>query len=225
MQLTNVKIIKKNRVYFACEFESGCKFKLKIDDKSRDLEVGKTHALLLEDNSVRSKWGSDLIYSVVGEHKKDEIVTLRHFKYNSELVGKCKKLGGKWDAENEAWVFSKIVEDEVLDLDEKYNSKIVWLEIEATDDCYRGKSELDFCGYTIARAAGRDSGATLADGVYLTSGKVHSGGSMKNWATCAQEGTKIRLQVPESIAKSFIEDGEAEYPISFSNWTNAKILN
>jgi hypothetical protein len=69
------------------------------------------------------------------------------------------------------------------------------------------KSSLQLAGRTIARAWGRDSGAKLGEGVILESGRVYSGGSVKNWRTCATAGSVFLVRgVGIHAAKSMAAD-------------------
>lgn len=89
-------IIKRNRKYFAAQTKSGHKCRILIDSNSEKLELG-TQELVVSDISIKSKFGVDLIFKLqcsVDEQKEAGIRTLTHFKYNSELVARCKELGG-----------------------------------------------------------------------------------------------------------------------------------
>ena len=190
---------KKNRLYFAAINESGYKCKVKITPESTDLELG-THTLICEDLSVRSKYGTDLVYSVQADLKDTGIVTLRHFPYNKWLVESCHKLGGKWEPTEKAWVFSALVADLVEELEFIWNSEKIACEIDAKTDLYGSRDSVDFCGYPVASASGRDSGARLHDGIAQISGKITSSGSAKNWNTKIYEGSSFRLMIPEHFA-------------------------
>lgn len=193
-------IIKKNRKYFAAE-TGGYKCKILIDENSKDLEEGK-HELEVDDISIRTNYGTDLIFKLSGsvtEQKEAGICTLQHGMYNKKLLEECRKLNGKWDKSSEAWVFSGLVEDQVEALDEKYNSELVAVELTFNDYTSAHTDSVDFCGIPLAKAWGRDSGAKLGEWVSLISGKIYSGGSMKNWRTCIEEGTIMRLYVPEAL--------------------------
>src|SRR4051812_49192364 len=104
MKTITLDIVKKNRVYFKCINESGYEVKLKVTHKSETLSLGKQE-LLVRDCSIRTKYGTDIIYDLESEVKEKGIVTLQ-CKYNIFLVEKCKELGGKWDADSKSWVFS-----------------------------------------------------------------------------------------------------------------------
>lgn len=210
-------VVKKSRKYFQCKFPSGCPFKLVIDSNSDSLEPGE-HALDLDDLSVRTKYGTDLIFKLklsAEEQKTAGICTLKA-EYNTILVEKCKRLGGTFDRDTGAWVFSGCVADEVEKLDEVFNSEKVTVEITAIDRifCYGNDGNFpSFLGYTLARAKDRDSGASLQHGVALIEGEVSSGGSRKNWATIVESGSVFRLQVPQQLLVLDDLNGEFEVKV------------
>jgi len=162
---------------------------------------------------VRTKYGTDLIYELYSKAEVEEenqgICTLKHDKFNVNLVAKCRKLGGRWDSSESAWVFSAIVEDKVDEIDAIYNSKSVTVEITAKERISEHTDSVCFFGYTIARACGRDTGAKLGEGVSQIEGKIGSAGSMKNWATEVTKGSIFRLTVPKDLL-SDSEDDEWE---------------
>ena len=199
-------VIKKNRKYFAAT-KDGYKCKIVIDEASENIELGEND-LQIEDISVRTKYGTDLIFKVVSnttEELKKGICTLVHDRYNSVLVKRCHELNGKWDAENKAWVFPLILEAEVEDLDYQYNADVNYYDV--TLDEYEACEPFSLAGYKIATATGRDSGAVLANDVILLSGNVSSGGSVKNWTTLVKGVIRIELSKPlaDAIAKEGYE--------------------
>jgi len=202
MKTIILTLIKKNRKYFACK-QNGFDVKLVIDETSESLVLGD-HELLVDDVSVRTKFGTDVIFKLVGETKKaDKIVTLQSHVYNEWLVSACRKLGGKWDAEASTWVFSPLVEQEVDELDRLYNDDMVTVDIEATEEISGSRSSVMFMGYTIARAFGRDSGAKLGDQVMMLDGSITSGGSTKNWASIVTKGSRFRLEVSQNLLEKY----------------------
>lgn len=201
------EIIKKNRKYFAAKIDGKIPCKILIDDKSESLELG-TQTLEVEDISVRSKYGTDLIYKLTAsadDVADAGITTLRTPFYNQNLVAECHRLGGKWDADEKSWVFSGLVADKVEELDEKYNSQLIPVEIEFNETLFGEKGPAYLAGFKIAQAWGRDSGAKLADGIMLIDGDINSGGSMKNWDTRVKQGAKIRMEVPEALLQGLFE--------------------
>jgi len=197
MKSIKLQINKKNRKYFSC-MHNGFEVKLVIDAASENLSLGEQE-LLIEDVSVRTKFGTDLIYKVVGEITKDKIVTLQSHCYNDWLVDSCRKLGGKWDAEASTWVFSPIVEQEVDELDRLFNEDLMVIDIEALDDIVSYTSSVTFMGYTVARAFGRSSGAKIGAKVKQLDGSISSGGSAKNWFTLVKKGSRFRLEISKNL--------------------------
>ncbi len=202
-------ILKKNRKYFAAT-TNGYKCKILIDDNSKDLEPGE-HTLEVEDISVRSKYGTDLIFKLAAPLDKQSeagICTLVT-PYNKNCIERCKQLGGKWDPEEKAWIFSGLVADQVEELDEKYNSLLIAVEIKTIDYIFGARAPAMIAGYKVATATGRDSGAVIADGVSFIEGQPRSAGSMKNWGTRIDEGCVFRMQIPELC----LPDVEEEYEV------------
>lgn len=202
MSLITVKLnlIKKNRIYFACKTETGYEVKLRITEASKDLPLGE-HELLVEDASVRTKYGTDIIYVLHSAVNSNSKIILKS-QFNYWLVNKCKKLGGKWDSEDKVWVFSDVVKDEVEELDFIYNSELVSIELTAAKNLQSICDSISFLGYDIVTATGRDSGAVPCDGVSFMSGEISSGGSHANWQTFMEAGTKVRLKVPVELLNS-----------------------
>lgn len=216
MKTVTLNVKKKARVYFQCETENGYPAKLRITPESENLEPG-THELIVEDESIRSKWGTNLIYAMKTKFDDKKVITFKHDRYNYWLVDQCRKLGGKWDADEKIWVFPSLVEDKVEELDDRYNADIVDIEITAKNVEGSYCKPLYFCGYEIARAFGRDSGAKTNENVSLISGHVGSSGSRKNWYTYISEGSKIRLK----IAKKLLDDNKSQFE---DEW-DIKIIN
>jgi len=139
--------------------------------------------------------------------------------YNQKFVNKARNLRGKW--KDGAWWFDDSIVDYVRDLmkgcfgttgEEPYDN--VDLVISNFTDSYsRGAVEL--FGRTIAKAWGRDSGAKLGDGIILISGRIKSGGSVKNWYTEVDGADFIIKDFPKpatelSEVKKAIDEGWCE---------------
>lgn len=212
MKTLVLNLVKKNRVYFKCLTENGYEVKLKITQKSEHLELGKQE-LLVNDCSVRTKYGTDVIFELESVTKKDSIITLKHDRYNTILVEKCKNLGGKWDADEKVWVFNAIVEDKVEELELLFNSNVAQIEVTANEDLFGSQEAVYCCGYPIAKARGRDSGANLCDGVAMISGRINSGGSMKNWCTFVDKDSKFRLSCSKVLLDRCLFDSEWSFTI------------
>jgi len=219
VRLIKLNVIKKNRKYFACTLESGYKCKLLVDSASENIELGEK-SYWIEDISVRTKYGTDLIYKITTngdkkESKQDEcgIVTLKHHLYNKNLVENCRNLGGKWDSQESVWVFDSMVESEVDELDILYNDDLIVVDIIAKENLYECTSAVYFCGYKIAAASGRDSGASLAEGVVMIDGEVTSSGSMKNWNTKILDGSKFRIKISKNLLEKNVDDYSEEWEV------------
>jgi hypothetical protein len=207
MKTKKLTIIKKNRKYFAAS-DNGYNCKIIIDTNSEALKLGEQE-LMLEDISVHTKYGSDIIFKLavsITEQEQASICTLKHPFYNVLLVEKCRNLGGRWDKEGCVWVFSSIVEDKVLELDELFNSEILNIEVEVLNSVEQETGAYCLFGMTIARAFDRDSGAKLCEGVALISGEVRSNGSRKYWYTEICKNSTLRFQVPKLIFNKYAEE-------------------
>lgn len=211
LRTVTLEVVKKNRVYFKCLNEKGFEVKLKITPESENLNLGK-QTLLVRDETVRTKYGIDVIYSLEAEVKDKGIVTLVS-RYNKRLVESCRELGGKWDSDNKAWVFPKIVEDKIEELDHYYNTNIKAVEICATEDIFCHNEAVHFFGYPIARATGRDSGANVCEDVSLISGNITSEGSMKNWGTEVKKGATFRLEISQQIIDKYLSLTEHKWDL------------
>jgi hypothetical protein len=203
IDMTEFKILKKNRKYFAASV-NGNKCKILIDEYSQDLNIGE-HALLVDDISIRSKYGTDLIFKLQASFSSQQdagICSLTHTIYNKDLVNECRNLGGKFDKKAMAWIFSDIVEDKVEELDSLYSSELVKVELTALNDLYSCGDGIYFLGYSIARAFDRDAGAKLGDSVSLIKGRADSGGSKKNWATTVSVDSVFRIKIPKLLLQN-----------------------
>lgn len=213
MQETEFNFLKKGRVWWEAELKNGHKCKVKINKFSQGLEVG-THTLIVDDISVRTKYGTDLKFDPIGE-QRDEAITFQHPFYNADLVAECRHLAGQWDAKQKAWIFPACVADKVEELEEKYNTELCTFEIEAKCDLETHRSPVTFCGYAVAEARGRDTGARIPAHIVFICGRKNSGGSSKNWYTIVKEGSTFRI----TCSKNLLED----YPGEVRDW-HIKIL-
>src|SRR6185312_5861165 len=137
--------------------------------------------------------------------------------FNEDFVAKAKRVGGRWNGDQRAWIFDERDQQRVRDLcfdvygQDGIRSDLCSVEVvfEAGDSNCCGP--LTVCGRTIARARGRDSGATLGDGVVCLKGGFSSGGSMKNWTTQTRNGATVLIRdFPRAIAESVLKEGETD---------------
>lgn len=142
-----------------------------------------------------------------------------HTPYSDVFVKGARNLKGKWDGKIQAWVFPKKLHTQVRNLmlqsfsvtgEEPYKTCIITIPhfTGSSEHC----SDLNMFGRSIAFASGRDSGAKLADDVYLISGEIGSSGSVKWWRTTATEATfeihdfPVAALAREDVQKA-LEDG------------------
>lgn len=136
-------------------------------------------------------------------NNKDGDKKMINLEYNTAI----KKLGAKWDGKS--WVAPKMVEKEAAELYNKYFGDLVTIDITLRNsDCHGGRlgysDVLGICGYVIATASGRDSGARICDGIAILDGRVGSGGSIKNYSCDIKSDTlRIRLQVGRAMLSEF----------------------
>ena len=201
LKTLEIDVIKKNQKFFKI-IVGNYECKLVIDDNSKGLALGK-QTLLVEDVSVRTKYGTDVIYKLAATAAESDIgnagIITVDVPFNKVFIGKAKKLGGKWDDENKVWVFSNFVKAEAQALEDKYGSELVPVEITFKAEDYYPKDAYTLAGIVLATATGRDSGAQLGKDIAVIKGSFNSGGSAKNWATIVKEGTVIRMMMPKDL--------------------------
>ena len=134
--------------------------------------------------------------------------------YSPDLPARARQLSGRWDRANGVWVFPLAAEPQVeglyrdiygsWDLPTETVTLICTVQPGGAGEHNDG---LSLHGRVIARASGRDSGARTAEGVVVLEGGFSSGGSAKNWRTCAGGGTRFRLlDVPREKANAMVTD-------------------
>lgn len=131
--------------------------------------------------------------------------------YHPDFPREAKLLGGKWN--NAAWLFDSRDEDRVRELCRKIYgtdgtaADLVSVRLTAKTEIAALHSGIFAAGRCVARATGRDSGAKLGDGVILLSGRVTSGGSMKNWRTYVIEGSVVEVR---DVPRAAVADIDAD---------------
>ena len=134
--------------------------------------------------------------------------------YHKNFPGRAKELGGKWYAQEKAWVFDAREEPQVRDLcREVYGTdgpgtEVADVRARFTSEASAARDGVYLLGREVARAWGRDSGAKLGTGVILESGRIASGGSSANWRTEVREDTVLLLHdVPKSLVDAHDDSG------------------
>lgn len=149
--------------------------------------------------------------------EKTETQLIVSSPYHPDLPGPAKKLGGRWN--KSAWVYDARDEERVRELyrgiygtdGSAPTGDLVSLRVSFPDGASTYHGGIFVGGRCIGRATGRDSGASLADGIIIISGNITSGGSVKNWRTVAPEGTIVEIRdVPREKALEVIESKMAD---------------
>lgn len=202
MKTLTLNVLKKNRKYFAATV-NGYKAKILIDENSNSLELGM-YDLTVDDISIRTKYGTDVIYKLscpLSDQKDDTVVALKTNFFNLDLIDECRKLGGRYDTDSGAWIFKSFVENEVDELDYLYNSELINVEIELNDDYCGEQTSFDLAGFVLADATGIRSGARVSESIAVIRGGFIRCGSQRNWKTACKANTVIRMQIPSNLLK------------------------
>lgn len=134
--------------------------------------------------------------------------------WNEEFVRKARAdLSGKFV--NGEWVFDVYNEQRVRkELMELYGTDgvitdvcTVRVTLDEDDDTKCGA--ITVRGRPVAKASGRDSGASLSPGIVVLEGGFTSGGSVKNWYTVVKGGHAVVLirDFPGVTARKLVEQG------------------
>jgi hypothetical protein len=126
---------------------------------------------------------------------------------NTLFGQRAKKIGGRWNPREAAWVFDARVGDKVRALciecygnDGTTFEELVDIRIKFLRDLVASKGPITVFGRVIGSAKARDSGARLGNGVVLEEGKISSAGSYVNWTTAVDAGTVVLLfDVPKAL--------------------------
>ena len=203
MKTLTLDLFKKDRVYYKCKDDKGRIVKLKITAKSNGLSL-KKHELLVRDVSLRTKYGTELIYDMEAENETKEITTLQ-VRYNIYLTNECKNLGGRWDNKNKVWVFPKIIEDKVEELELKYCTDFINIEIKSLKEIEFERVPAHFLGYLLANYNNLAENINLVQGISLINGTFKRRGSRKYWIILIEKGMILRLEIPKNIADDYLK--------------------
>ena len=150
---------------------------------------------------------------IVQIERTDERINITS-PYNTKFVSDAHNLAGVFSYTTRAWSFDIRDEADVLEAcylaygDDGYRYSICDVQISMPDGYSKWQGSIEFFGHVVAKATGRNSGAKISEGVKIISGSFDSGGSMKNWRTCAAEGTVIVLR---DVSLPLVEAMMTEY--------------
>lgn len=207
------EIVKRNRKYFAARIADKYDCKILIDSNSSHLEPGQ-HTLVVEDLSIRTKYGNDLIFRAVGDvDQQIEESGICSFKPTLGLVNEhmrktVNRLGGRWDRDSGAWIFPKIVEDQIDELEFLFNSDFINIQVEFTE-YLEFKGPVKFLGYEIGGSTRKNGPVNTRCEVALIAGnfgyeRTRVGRYSDNdfvYSSYVEPGTIVRLKVPAELLR------------------------
>nr|DAU26007.1 MAG TPA: HepA-related protein (HARP) [Caudoviricetes sp.] len=136
--------------------------------------------------------------------------------YNVDFVARIKKCGGRWDSAKRVWAINaealEAARTAMMDVygetDEAPAGELVTLVIKFAERREsKSRQPLMVAGRVIARAFGRDSGATLGEDVAFVAGGPDSGGSNAHWLVTVAPGSICEVyNVPRAKADEVIAD-------------------
>lgn len=160
----------------------------------------------VNDISVRSSFGDDLVYELVPDKKKFDGQCTLMATSNRIMEDRCRMLSGEYDPAARVWTFSNLVADEVKKIDEKYNSELVPIEITFVSDKYNHNLEIRLAGILIVQYHEQFSTGKMCNGAALIVGTTMSDGSRK-----IAKGSVLRMFIPSGC----LDDLDAEKAIIF----------
>lgn len=134
--------------------------------------------------------------------------------FNPAFTKRAKALGGRWQPESRSWVFDARDEDNIrqacmdiygFDGRPVVEADLVTLRVTFPGGMQRLTDAIRIGGREVARARGRDSGATIGAGVVFLAGTPTSGGSVKNWQTVIRAGSVVEIR---DFPRSMVPEAE-----------------
>lgn len=201
----NFKVLKISRVYLEIILNNKYNAKLVKSSLTENFEIGGEYSSLAEDLSVVSKYGTTLKYNLVSNELNNEPVIFQTDKPNVYLIEELKKLGGKYDKDDNVWVLNDFVKDRVEDLEEIYNSSEISIEVSVEKE--RSLDSLNLFGYDLIKLVnGRDKGTYQMADVAIISGSSKSGGSANNPKVIVSSDTVLRFKLPKKLFEMHVEN-------------------
>lgn len=151
--------------------------------------------------------------------------------YTPSFPKLARRIGGHWDPVAKTWAFPLRREPELMDL---LRAEFSWepgdeatmtrVRLTASEGIVsRNRRPVRVRGHEIVKAAGRDTGAWMADGAELLSGDIGSGGSRQYWHTTVAEGSVVEIELPASavakVAAAIDEEGQYDIEYNSGGWT------
>jgi hypothetical protein len=155
--------------------------------------------------------------------------------FNKQFVDAARRAGGRWSAQDRAWLFAEELTETVRGLlrhifgEDDTKAEVARVRLRCTFEGGEagnrrywpdrgGNLEVVLAGREVARAFHRDSGARLGPDVVLIQGRFNSGGSRANPRITVSDNTVVDLlRVPETMARRMVADHPEHFRIVASD--------
>ena len=204
-----ITLKRKNIKYFAAELSGVRRCKLIINEFSEQLLLGVEYSLPLEDLSVKTNFGTTIIYLLPAPASAQacgDQVRLKVSSINQWCLDECHRLGGWWDFKTEAWLFAGFLAEEVAKLEQRFGN-LVKVEVDFPTGMQALREPIMVMGYDIATASSPDSGASFNEAHFVLRGQAFSGGVGDCWTTNVSPGTRLRMFMAKQLYDEFLWDG------------------
>ena len=159
--------------------------------------------------------------------------------YVAELPQILKNMGGEWNGND--WVFenNEITKKSLKEYLSKFfrftvGSPTATAIITVNDYVSCERESVRYKGFVLATARGRDTGAQTGRGVKFLSGDIGSSGSVKNWRSYVDKGTRFLIEdfpteyIPSknfSVEFQALKKTPAEPEKDFSGFEDKELIN
>ena len=141
-------------------------------------------------------------------------------QYNPNFIYEAKQIGGRFNGDTKCWEFDIRNQDLVKKIllsifgTDGRNNNLVDVVIKVNKKLTSEREPIYLAGRMIAQARGRDTGATIADGVAFINKKPQSGGSRQYWTTEITQDSIFKIfDLPEGALKLLDEYESIEYEV------------
>ncbi len=141
-------------------------------------------------------------------------------QYNPNFIYEAKQIGGRFNGDTKCWEFDirnqELVKKILLSIfgTDGRNNNLVDVVIKVNKKLTSEREPIYLAGRMIAQARGRDTGATIADGVAFINKKPQSGGSRQYWTTEITQDSIFKIfDLPEGALKLLDEYESIEYEV------------
>ena len=141
-------------------------------------------------------------------------------QYNPDFIDEAKQIGGKFNGDTKCWEFDvrnkDLIENILLSIfgTDVNNNNLVDVVVKVNKRLVSERAPIYLAGRIIAQARGRDTGATVAEGISFINKKPQSGGSRQYWTTEIAPDSEFNIfDLPEGALKLLNENESIEYEV------------